>query len=426
MSAGTGAAPAPPAGARAGTAQARRGLMPLLLTGNLVLFSLYGGVASILLPTQVEHIDKAHKVALLGLVTGVGAAFATLLNPIGGALSDRSRSRFGRRNPFLLGGALLALVFAVVLGNMTTIALLVVGWCLLQGMGNVYQAALTAIVPDRVPAERRGTASAMAGAGTTLGLLVGIVVAGRFTHAIAWGYTTLGLLLVAAAVLLVTLTHDPRPDELPARAARRASSLRQDLASFLSALRVRDFMWVFAGRALMILSYFCVTGYLLYMLEDHIGLPHGMKGADGVALLTLIGAVTSVVTTVVGGPLSDRLDRRKAFVFVASAGMAAALLMPLLSPHWTTMVVFMAVDGLFFGVYMAVDTAMVTLVLPRGEDAARDMGVLNIANAGPQIIAPFVASAIISTPGGYPALYIVAAVLAVAAALSVLPVKSVR
>jgi MFS family permease len=151
-----------------------------------------------------------------------------------------------------------------------------------------------------------------------------------------------------------------------------------------------------------------------------------MKSADGVALLTLIGAVTSVATTVVGGPLSDRLDRRKTFVFVASAGMAAALLLPLLSPHWTTMVVFMAVDGLFFGVYMAVDTAMVTLVLPRGEDAARDMGVLNIANAGPQIIAPFVASAIISTPGGYPALYIVAAVLAVAAALTILPVRSVR
>jgi MFS family permease len=308
---------------------------------------------------------------------------------------------------------------------MGTIALLVVGWCLLQGMGNVYQAALTAIVPDRVPAERRGTASAMAGAGTTLGLLVGIVVAGRFTHAVAWGYTTLAGLLVLAAVLLVTLTHDPRPDELPPRAAD-ASSLRRDLASFLSALRVHDFRWVFAGRALMILSYFCVTGYLLYMLEDHIGLPHGMKSADGVALLTLIGAVTSVATTVVGGPLSDRLDRRKTFVFVASAGMAAALLLPLLSPHWTTMVVFMAVDGLFFGVYMAVDTAMVTLVLPRGEDAARDMGVLNIANAGPQIIAPFVASAIISTPGGYPALYIVAAVLAVAAALSILPVRSVR
>jgi predicted MFS family arabinose efflux permease len=279
--------------------------------------------------------------------------------------------------------------------------------------------------PDRVPPEGAATASAMTGAGTTLGLLAGVIVAGRFTHAIAWGYATLGVLLVAAAVLLVTLSRDPRPDEPPPRETG-ASSLARDLTSFLSALRERDFMWVFIGRALMILSYFCVMGYLLYMLEDHIGLPHGMKGADGVALLTLIGAVTAAVTTVVGGPLSDRLDRRRAFVIVASVGMAAGVLMPLLSPHWSTMVVFVAVDGLFFGVYMAVDTAMVTLVLPRGEDAARDMGVLNIANAGPQIIAPFVASAIISTPGGYPALYVVAAVLAVAAALAIVPVKSVR
>src|SRR5262245_18665436 len=95
----------------------RRPLLPFLLVGNLLLFALYGGVVSILLPLQVENIDSAHKVANLGIITGVGAVFATLLNPIGGALSDRTRCRFGRRNPYLLGGAALALVFMVFMGN---------------------------------------------------------------------------------------------------------------------------------------------------------------------------------------------------------------------------------------------------------------------------------------------------------------------
>ncbi|MDX3540394.1 MFS transporter [Streptomyces sp. MB09-01] len=97
-----------------------------------------------------------------------------------------------------------------------------------------------------------------------------------------------------------------------------------------------------------------------------------------------------------------------------------------MSTNWTAMLAFSVVNGLTFGCYMAVDTALVTMVLPKAEDAARDMGVLNIANAGPQIVAPFIASVIVSLSGGYTALFVVAAVLAVAGALAVKPIRSVR
>ncbi len=90
------------------------------------------------------------------------------------------------------------------------------------------------------------------------------------------------------------------------------------------------------------------------------------------------------------------------------------------------MLAFSVVNGLAFGCYMAVDTALVTMVLPKAEDAARDMGVLNIATAGPQIVAPFIASVIVSLSGGYTALFVVAAVLAVAGAPAVKPIRSVR
>ncbi|MBE1532467.1 MFS transporter [Actinomadura algeriensis] len=399
-------------------------LMPMLLIGNLLLFSFYGGVVSILLPIQVENIDASAKETNLGVITGIGAVVATLFNPIGGALSDRTRTRFGRRNPYLLGGAVLALAFAAVMGAAAVVPLLVVGWCLAQAMGNVYQAALTAIVPDRIPARRRGSASAIMGIGQQGGLLLGIVLAGRFTESILLGYLVLGALLVVAAVLMTVLTHDPRPDELPDDRARPGP--RDDLASFLSALRHDDFRWVFLGRALMIFGYFLIIGYMLYLLKDHIGVPDGVEPADGVALLMLVSTVTMVACTAVGGPLSDRLDRRKTFVLVAGLGSAASLLVPLFSPTWPAMLAFAALGGAFFGVYMAVDTAIVTLVLPSREDAARDMGVLNIANAGPQIIAPFAAALVIGVLGGYPSLFIVAAVASLAGAVAILPVKGVR
>ncbi|MFD7444736.1 MFS transporter [Streptomyces sp. NPDC059909] len=104
-------------------------------------------------------------------------------------------------------------------------------------------------------------------------------------------------------------------------------------------------------------------------------------------------------------------------------------LLPLLLPvstSWTAMLAFSVVNGLGFACCMAVDTALVTMVLPTAEDAARDMGVLNVANAGPQIVAPFLASVLVSAGGGCTTLFLVAAALSVLGPLAVRPIRTVR
>ena len=126
------------------------------------------------------------------------------------------------------------------------------------------------------------------------------------------------------------------------------------------------------------------------------------------------------------GPLSDRLGRRKPFVFLSSAIAGAACLLPVLSPTFSTIEIFAAFAGLAFGCYLSVDAALVTLVLPRSEDAARDLGVLNIANAGPQVLAPLFAAIIIEHLGGYPVLFLAGGSCGLIGALAVLPVRSVR
>ncbi|MBN0042528.1 MFS transporter [Streptomyces actuosus] len=278
----------------AGPCSSPRWLLWLLLIANTALFAIYGGVIGVLLPLQVERIDAANKVMLLGLVTGVSAVIATLFNPLGGALSDRTRSRFGRRHPWLLGGAALAMVFLVSLGLSPTVPLLIVLWCLAQAATNVFQAALTAVAPDRVPRERQGRVSAVLGAAGTLGLVTGIVVAGRFTEALSTGYAVLGTLLLAAALLFVTLTHDPQPDTTVNSAAGGQPARRQ-LRSLLSSFAVADFRWVFLSRALMMLGYFMVTGYLLYLLQDHIDLPKGLAATDGVAILAAASSGAMII-----------------------------------------------------------------------------------------------------------------------------------
>ncbi|MFB8079176.1 MFS transporter [Streptomyces sp. NPDC056013] len=393
-----------------------RGLLPLLLTGNTAMYALYVGVPGLLLALQIEEIDPADKVANLGLVSGISAIFATVFNPVAGALSDRS----GRRNPWILAGGLLALPVMLLLGSVHTILLVTIAWCLGQAVMNVYQAALTSVVPDRVPVAARGKASAAVGLGLPVGSTIGALVGAAFSEDYRTGYLVFGAIVAATAVLFTACARERR---MPPKAPL---PVKQQLAAFGSALGDHDFRWAFIGRALLVLGYFAVAGFQLYILKDHTELPAGLSPEEAVAILMPLNAVAMVVSTVLGGWLSDRFDRRKLFVGASAALAAAALLIPAFSTSWTAMLAFSAVNGLGFGCYMAVDTALVTMVLPKAEDAARDMGVLNIANAGPQIVAPFVASLIVSLSGGYTALFLVAAVLSVLGALAVHPIRSVR
>ena len=87
-----------------------------------------------------------------------------------------------------------------------------------------------------------------------------------------------------------------------------------------------------------------------------------------------------------------------------------------------------AIIGVGFGAYVAVDLALVLDVLPDPEETAKDLGVFNIAMAGPQVVAPALAAWIVGLSSGtnYDIMLIVAGVIAVVGAVLIIPVRSVR
>jgi MFS family permease len=415
----TEAAAYAPAGVRG-----RTGLRRLLVSLGIAsgaLSAMYAGVGTVLLPLQIEHIDRAHKVTALAVVAGASAVFALVFNPIGGALSDRTRSRFGRRTPWLVTAPVVLLGTLALLGHAGTVLLVLFAWCFTQAVANLYQAPLTAVVPDRVAPARRGAASSVAGVASVLGGVAGVGLASQFSGHLSTGYVVLGVLLVGTAWYFALTTSDAPSSEL-ARSPRDGFRLRE----FVSALGHRDFALVFASRAAAILGYFLVINYELYILTDYIKLPGTMKPAQGVTVLAAISAVGAILAASIAGPISDRLNRRKPFVILSSAIAGAGCILPVLSPTFTTIEIFAAFAGLAFGCYLSVDAALVTLVLPRGEDAARDLGVLNIANAGPQVIALVLAALIISHLGGYRMLFIVGGCCGIIGSVAVVGVRSVR
>ena len=168
--------------------------------------------------------------------------------------------------------------------------------------------------------------------------------------------------------------------------------------------------------------------YLLYFLKDAVRYEQvfpGRSAVDGLVVLTLIYVTAAVVTAVCAGVLSDRLGRRRALVSVSSMVLAAGALLLAFWPTWPVAMVAAGVLGVGFGTYLAVDQALITQVLPSAGDRAKDLGVINIANTGPQALAPAVAAPVVTYLGGYTALYLITALVVTLGGILVWKIRSV-
>jgi MFS family permease len=402
----------------------RKAFIGTLALANLAVWMGFFTPIQLLLPEQLEDVaGDEGKVGALGLVTGVGALVAVVATPLAGALSDRTTSRFGRRLPWLVGGTLLGALALVVLSRQSTVVGVLFGWAAAQAFFNAAYAGLTAEVPDHVPVQQRGTVSGWFGLPQAVGVVVGVALVTSFTTTVVAGYLLIAGVIVALVVPFAAVTRDPVLDP----ADRPTLALTKGW--WIDPRRFPDFGWAWLTRFLISLGNALGTLYLLYFLRDKVHYEQlfpGRSAEDGVLVLILIYAAGAVATAVGGGIWSDRTGRRKPLVIVSSLVMAAGALLLAVWPTWTASLVAAALLGIGYGVYMAVDTALVTQVLPAAADRGKDLGIVNIANAAPQVLAPALAAPVVAGLGGYPMLYALTAVVTIAGAVLVLPIRSVR
>jgi len=397
----------------------------LLSLANLGLWMGYFGPLQVLLPNQVEDVAGASKTTALGIVTGVGALVAVLVGPIAGALSDATTARYGRRRTWIAAGALLGCAGLALLSGQRTLLGLTLGWCVAQAGLNALQAGLNAIVPDRTPVRQRGLVSGWVGLTQSIGVVVGVLAVTVVVSGTASGYLLIGVLVLLTAAPFAFTTPDP---PVPLADAPRFSA-RSVLTAFRFSPRENpDFAWAWATRFLVQLGNAMGTLYLLYFLRDQVHyekLFPGQKADDGLLLLILIYTAATVLTVVVGGVISDRTGRRKPSVIMAGYVMAVAAGLLAFWPTWPGALIAAAVLGLGFGVYLSVDQALITQVLPTAEDRARDLGIINIANSAPQVLGPALAFPIVSYLGGYPVLYLAVAAVTILGSVLVTRIRSV-
>jgi MFS family permease len=374
---------------------------PARWTASLVLLNLavtagWFGPIQVLLAQQAKEIAAAEpggmsKELILAIVLFSGAAVSMVSNPVWGALSDRTMSRLGRRVPWVIGGVLTGAVALLLVSQCRNTPMLVVGWCLVQLTLNAAWAAVTAAVPDQVPVERRGLIGGLIAIAGTVGVLVGITIA-DITGSIAQGYVVIAIVMV---VLALPYVFGSRDVPLPADHPREPFSLSAMLRSFwVSPRDYPDFAWAWITRLLVNLGNWIALNYLFYFLTDGLGFTD--DDANGrLGLLVMIYGVTTVLTAGIVGWWSDRAGKRKVFVIWSGVVVGISALIMALSQNWTSLMVAAIVLGCGYGIYQAVDFALITQVLPEAQERAKDLGVINIAAALPQVLAPAIAGGIL-------------------------------
>lgn len=359
----------------------------------------------------------------LAMVTGTGSLLAIVANPLFGRLSDRTTSRAGMRRPWMVTGLVLGAAGTLVVATAPNIPLVLAGWCSCQVFFNATLAAQTAVLPDQVPPEQRGLVSGVLGLSVPAASVVGTFLVQAFDH------STLLMFVVPCAVggAAVLLFVWRLPDRRLAAGDRPPWSLRELAGTFcVSPRRNPDFTWAFVSRFMVVMAYAFLVTYQAYYLLSQTGSVEAEVPRQ-VYLGTVVQSVGLVTVAPLAGRISDRVHRRKMFVIGAAVIYAAALFVIAGSTSFHGYLVGMGIGGIGFGMYMAVDLALVADVLSDPLSTAKDLGVLNIAGALPFAVAPALAPALLSVGGdSYALLYAVAAACALVGAAAIVPVRGVR
>ena len=381
----------------------------------------------ILAPLRAEALAPGHKEVLLSQIASLGALVAAGANLLAGWVSDRTRSRWGRRRPWIVAGTIgTALSYGLIALAGTPLAL--VGSILIfQLVFNFAFAPLGALIPDRVPDRQKGWVSALTGLGLPIGSVIGSTVVGVLVVGELARFGALALIVVMAIAPFAILIRDP----LPASAKEpKIVQVRAPRRRFLAWPRVdADFVYVWLGRCFVQTAFSLVQIYLLFFLQESLsyGAGRAARPEGDMASLSVVFAVANVLAGLAAGWLSDRAGRRKPFVMLGALIIAAASLGLATAHIWPQIAASYALLGCGTGCYFAIDLALVAQVLPSSRTTGRDLGVINLASTIPQVVAPAMAALLLSLPGtNLRWVFTISAILAVVGATMAAPIRKIR
>jgi len=397
---------------------------------GFALAALWSSLHTIIMPIRLlDFVTEAQKNTYLGLLTGTGLILAIIVQPIAGAISDRSGFSWGRRRPYILLGTILTMLFISGIGFCGSYITLFIIYCLLQVSSNTAQGPYQAFIPDLVPEGKRGLAS-----GVKTLLEVGGAVALLYPIAffmdryfIGEGSPWLWLALGALAVILLgtMLATLLLGKERPGAGGPKLPLVSTLYKSFKIDIKAnRDFVWFLVSRLLILMAFTTLQTFALYFLKDVVGVA---DPAAATAKFSIVAVVCMLAAVYPAGRLSDKIGRRPIAVGSGFVGALGIALIFLFQDNYTPIMFCGGLVGLSFGAFMSSNWALATDLVAKGEEA-RYLGLTNLATAGGSALARLVGPVIdffnAYSPGlGYQVMFLVCFTCLVAGSLLVLKIK---
>jgi len=354
-------------------------------------FFLWQPFTFVILQDQVDSLvpDRNAQGSAIGFAVSIGGLFALAIPPLVGAVSDRLTTPFGRRRPIMIAASLLTLPGFVLLATTHSYVTLVIGYGWVQFFFNAAGAAFAGIIPDVVPAQQFGRASGFLATMVQLGSGGGLFTYGLLhsAHQDRWIYLAFALVILATLIPTSLAAAGEGTTPLPPREHQPAAAVVRE---FLRPLFEGDFAWVILTRFFVSAGIVTVATYLLNFFRDVV------QVSDPAGFLTiwfLVVLLVAVPFGLLGGHFSDRLKRRKVFVYASGGFQAFVALVFILFYPTAQSIVFVlgAAYGIGYGLYYAVDWALACDTLPDQKNSAKDMGLFHIALTLPQFVVPFFA-----------------------------------
>ena len=401
----------------------------------LVVLATFGSIVALVGPIGYSLSVLLERIApenqeFLGYVTGVGALVVVLAGPLVGILSDRTRSRLGRRRPWLIGLTMVGLAGLLIVSVSPNVWIALLGWGVTQFGFGIAALQVTSSMGDRLPESQRGKVAGLTGVATMVASIAGVGLASAFATSNLLIFLFPGL--VGATFVLLFAVFVKEPDLRNAAAPEKVT-----MGSLLSGYgynvkKYKDFSWNWLGRVLFNFGVTLSSTFTTFFFAAKLGRPVTQIGGI-VAIAGLLGIVCTVGGAALSGFLSDRLKRRKPFILLAGVLFAVGAVIAWLAPDLPVLLIGLCVLQIGLGIFSAVDQALYLDVLPEQDtQAGRFVAITQFSTSIPQVAAPLLAPAFLllgagSAEDNYGLLYLISAGFALIGGLVILlRVKSVR
>lgn len=398
--------------------------IPTLIVASLGVYLAMGASIGTGFAKLAAELDPTGKYVGVAIASALGGIVVTVVTPLAGRLSDRTRSRLGMRKPWLLWGSLVGLAGTIGMTLTTDMTLIIVSIGVAQAGYALVLMAQHALLAEQVPSNRLGMVNGWVG------------VAGMISYPLATWFVAFapestwvwfvgpGVLGTVFSLLLLPAFRDRVLDTALARL-----TVRDAFASYwLSPRKAPDFAWAWAGRFMMFLAFAPLAAFWLYYLTDWVGMDID-NAVSVLAQVSILATVVTAVASVLCGWISDRIGRRKPLVYFCTAAYVGAIVLLFAMPNITGFwLAYGVLASLASGAFSSVVVALQIELLPDFADAGKDLGIVSLSGSLPMIVGPLLTPLLLSIgqAPNYNATLVFGVVGLIVAGLCFVPIRGAR